>query len=92
MPVGHCYHNRFLSQSDKFWTVNTESRNSIVTDKAGRQAFIPKEFKLFNLTRLRFVSNYFGCKMYRAGASVVITLPNAAGSLETFEVFRSFQL
>ncbi|HNG63650.1 MAG TPA: hypothetical protein PLK54_07835 [Ferruginibacter sp.] len=48
-----------FSQSDKFWTANTESRNSIVTDKAVDRLSFPKEFKLFNLNAAAFRQQLF---------------------------------
>lgn len=78
-----------FSQSDKFWTVNTESRNSIVTDKAVDRLSFPKEFKLFNLNAAAFRQQLFSVVDVQGRRSVVITLPNAAGSLETFEVFEA---
>ncbi|HMX37484.1 MAG TPA: zinc-dependent metalloprotease family protein, partial [Ferruginibacter sp.] len=78
-----------FSQSDKFWTANTESRNSIVTDKAVDRLSFPKEFKLFNLNAAAFRQQLFSVVDVQGRRSAVITLPNAAGSLETFEVFEA---
>lgn len=78
-----------FSQADKFWTVNNENKNAIATDKAVARLSYPKEFKLFNLNAAPFQQELFSVVDKQAKRSTIISLPNAAGSLEEFEVFES---
>lgn len=79
-----------FSQTGRYWAANNENRNSIATDKAvGRSAY-PKEYKLFNLNlglikqELMSVADKKPSKQ-----STVITLPNANGNFEEFEVYEA---
>ena len=78
-----------FSQSDKFWSVNNENKNNIATGKAVARLNYPKEFKLFNLSVVPFRQELFTVVDKQAKKSTVISLPNAAGSLEQFEIFES---
>ncbi|MGF2413821.1 MAG: reprolysin-like metallopeptidase, partial [Ferruginibacter sp.] len=79
-----------FSQTDKFWSANNENPNAIATDKAVARLSYPKAFKLFNLNDASLKQVLFAVVDGRgAKASTVISLPNAAGSLEQFEVFES---
>ena len=44
-----------FSQTDRAWSANTESRSSIITDKAVARLAYPKEFKLFNLNNSLYI-------------------------------------
>ena len=79
-----------FSQPDKFWSSNTESRSRIVTDKAVARQSYPKEFRLFNLDISLFRQELFTVVDNRnAKHSTLITLPNADGKLEQFEVVEA---
>jgi hypothetical protein len=80
-----------FSQADNFWSVNTENRSSISTDKAVARLSYPKEFKLFNLNTASLKQLLFAIvdKRNSLAHSTVITLPNADGGLEQFEVFEA---
>jgi Metallo-peptidase family M12B Reprolysin-like/Secretion system C-terminal sorting domain len=76
-----------FAQSDKFWSANTESKAGITTDKAVARLAWPKAFKLFDLN-----TSFLRKELLYAVAvkhSTVITLPNADGNLEEFEVFEA---
>jgi hypothetical protein len=79
-----------FAQADKFWSATTQSRVSIVTDKAVSRASFPRDFLLFNLD---FPALQGQLKSVVAGRvpvkSTMITLPNAAGKLEPFQVFEA---
>ena len=79
-----------FSQSDRYWSVNTENKSAIATDKAvGRLAY-PKQYKLFNLNAAAFGQELMSIVDKRsAKKSTVISLPNAAGGIEEFEVFEA---
>lgn len=79
-----------FSQTDRFWSANSESRSSIVPDKAVARLSYPKEFKLFNLNATQLRQDLFA--IVGKGAtkhSAIISLPNADGKLEQFEVVES---
>ncbi len=79
-----------FSQSDKFWSANKENKANIVTDKAVARLTYPKEFRLFNLnteTLRKELFSIVGSNL--TNRSTVITLPNADGGFEQFEVFEA---
>ncbi len=78
-----------FSQSDRFWSVNNESRGSITTDKAVARLSFPKEFKLFNVNMSSLRQELFTVADNSVRHSTVITLPNVNGQLEQFEVFEA---
>lgn len=79
-----------FSQSDRFWSGNTDARNSIVTDKAVARLSFPKEFRLFNLNTEAMRQELFTIVGNQpAKHTTVISLPNAEGNLEDFEVFEA---
>jgi hypothetical protein len=79
-----------FSQTDKFWSVNNESPGNIKTDKAVGRLSFPKAFKLFNVNAAAFRQELSAITGRNAVKhSTVISLPNADGSLEEFEVFEA---
>ena len=79
-----------FAQNNNFWTGNVENRSSITTDKAVARLAYPKVFKLFDLNTASLRKELFTI----VGANVkmhatIITLPNAAGNLEEFEIFEA---
>jgi hypothetical protein len=78
-----------FAQSDRFWSANTDSKTSIVTDKAVARTSFPKEFKLFNLNQDAIKQQLFSVVDNRLTHSTVITVPNVAGELESFEVYEA---
>jgi Metallo-peptidase family M12B Reprolysin-like/Secretion system C-terminal sorting domain/Bacterial pre-peptidase C-terminal domain/Fibronectin type III domain len=79
-----------FSQSDKFWSANSASRSNIVTDKAVARLSFPTEFKLFTLNASALKQELFTVVGRNATKhSTTISLPNADGMLEQFEVFEA---
>jgi hypothetical protein len=79
-----------FSQSDPFWSVNTDNRSSITTDKAVARLSYPKSFKLFNLNIEPLRQELFSIVGNNPSKhSTLISLPNAAGNLEQFEVYEA---
>jgi Metallo-peptidase family M12B Reprolysin-like/Secretion system C-terminal sorting domain/Bacterial pre-peptidase C-terminal domain/Fibronectin type III domain len=79
-----------FSQTDKFWSADNANRTSIVKDKAASRESFPKEFRLFNLNSSAFHQQLFSVIDNRSSNhSTVISLPNADGQLEKFEVFEA---
>lgn len=79
-----------FSQSDKSWSVNNENISNITTDKAVARLSYPKVFKLFNLNIEPLKLQLFSVVDKRTSKqSVVISIPNAAGNFEQFEVYEA---
>ena len=79
-----------FAQSDRFWSANNESKAGITTDKAVARLAYPKNFKLFDLSTSSLRRELFTIiGGNTAKHATVITLPNADGNLEEFEVFEA---
>jgi Metallo-peptidase family M12B Reprolysin-like/Secretion system C-terminal sorting domain/Bacterial pre-peptidase C-terminal domain/Fibronectin type III domain len=78
-----------FSQGDKFWSPNNVDRNNIPTDKAVGRLTYPKEFRLFNLNLEPLRQELLSVVDRSSKHSTVITLPNANGELEQFEVYEA---
>ncbi len=79
-----------FSQTDKFWSANNENRSSILTDKAVARLSYPKDYKLFNLNAGSLRQQLFSIvNKASSNSSTVISLPNADGNLELFEVVEA---
>ena len=78
-----------FSQGGGYWSSNSQARTSIPTDKAVARSTYPKEFKLFNLNAAPLRQQLFAVVDKQSKQSTVITLPNAAGNFEQFEVFEA---
>ncbi|MES1220362.1 MAG: peptidase, partial [Bacteroidota bacterium] len=79
-----------FSQTDKFWSANNENRSAIATEKAVARLSYPKDFKLFNLNAPPFRQELFAITSGNAlKHSAVISIPNADGDLEQFEVVEA---
>jgi Metallo-peptidase family M12B Reprolysin-like/Bacterial pre-peptidase C-terminal domain/Secretion system C-terminal sorting domain/Fibronectin type III domain len=78
------------AQNGQYWVANMESRSAIITDKAVARLSYPKEFKLFNLNAAPLMQQLMSVVDGRtAKQSTIITLPNAAGEMEQFEVYEA---
>ncbi|HET6766375.1 MAG TPA: zinc-dependent metalloprotease family protein [Chitinophagaceae bacterium] len=78
-----------FSQADRFWSPNNENKTAIPTDKAVARVSYPQEFKLFNLNAAPLRQELFSIVDKQPKRSTIITLPNAVGTLEQFEVFEA---
>ena len=79
-----------FSQSDKYWSANFASRSSLATDKAVSRKSYPSEFKLFNLNFASFKQTVLSAVQSRSSKnSTIISLPNADGNIEQFEIFEA---
>lgn len=78
-----------FAQTNKFWSLNNQSRSSIVADKSVSRSSFPNEVKLFNLNFEPFKQALFSIVGNNAmNKSTIITLPNADGNLEAFELYE----
>ena len=72
------------------WSPNTDSLSNIPKDKAVSRQSFPREFKLFNLNIEPLREQLFSITgSGRLEHSTVISLPNANGNIEQFEVFEA---
>ncbi len=78
-----------FSQADKFWSPNSKSIATIVKDKSTARLSYPKEFQLFDFNSNLFRQQIFKVVNNAQSHSTVITLPNASGSLERFEIVEA---
>ena len=79
-----------FSQADKFWSPNNDNRSDIATDKAVARNSYPGEFKLFNLNGPSFREELLSIAgSRRIKPSTVISIPNADGDIEQFEVVEA---
>jgi len=78
------------SAQQRVWSVNSESLSAITTDKAVARQSFPTSFKLFDLDIEPLRQQLFSIVDNNARqSSAVISLPNAAGNIEYFEVFEA---
>jgi hypothetical protein len=79
-----------FSQTEKYWSADNASRSAIITDKAVARLSFPSEFKLFDLNTSALKQVLFSVVGNSATKHVaIISLPNADGLLEQFEVFEA---
>jgi hypothetical protein len=83
-------HTSLQAQDKNFWSANNENRGAIITDVAAARYDYPKTFKLFNLETGALRQQLFSVvDANGARLSTIISLPNADGSIEQFEVFEA---
>jgi len=78
-----------FSQGDRFWSANNGDRNNIPTDKAVARLTYPQEFRLFNLNLAPLRQELLSVVDRSSKHSTVVTLPNANGDIEQFEVYEA---
>lgn len=77
------------SAQQNVWTLNNDNRAGMTTDKAVARPSFPKEFKLFSLNIEPLRQQLFSIVDSKAVQhSTVISLPNADGNIEQFEVYE----
>lgn len=77
------------SQSDKFWSAYKGDTGKITTDKAVSRISFPKEFDLYDLNLTHLRQTLFSMLNSTTPKRVVISLPNADGALEQFEMYEA---
>ena len=82
--------NLTVTAQHKIWSETTQNKSSIATDKSVARQSFPKEFLLFDLDIAPLRSQLFIVAGDSAREeSTVISLPNASGGIERFEVFEA---
>ncbi|MES2774006.1 MAG: zinc-dependent metalloprotease family protein [Bacteroidota bacterium] len=79
-----------FAQADRFWSANNENRAGMLKDQAVARVSYPKDFKLFNLDANAIKRELFSIVgSSRLNRSTIISLPNANGNFEQFEVVEA---
>jgi hypothetical protein len=78
------------AQTGKYWSSSEDSRGKIPTDKAVSRVNFPIDFKLFSLNIEPLRQELFSIVgKNNNGSKTIISLPNADGQMEQFEVFET---
>ncbi|MEO6391188.1 MAG: reprolysin-like metallopeptidase [Pyrinomonadaceae bacterium] len=81
---------RVADAQHEVWTENNASRASLVKDKGVARTSFPTEFKLFDLRFETLHEQLFSIVGNEARQhSTIISLPNADGNIEQFEVYEA---
>lgn len=79
-----------FSQTNRFWASHDSNDRSIIKDKSVARVSFPKEFKLFNLNDVLLRQELFSIVGSQATKrTTIISLPNADGGIEQFEVYEA---
>ena len=78
-----------FSQTNRSWSSTLEKSDNITKDKGVARLSFPKEFKLYNLNLDVLRNDLFSVIGNQSKHSTVISLPNADGDIEEFEVFEA---
>jgi len=76
------------SAQQLIWTENQEDRANIQTDRAVLRPSYPTDFRLYNLNIEPLRDQLFSIADRAGGQSTVISIPNADGQMERFEVYE----
>lgn len=80
--------NAAKAQEKNHWSAH-KSTDNIVLEKAVARLSFPKNFKLFDLTVEPLRQELFSVAGKNSAASAIISLPNAAGQTERYEIFEA---
>lgn len=78
-----------FSQTKDAWSLNLQNREHITKDKGVARVSFPKVYKLYNLNFDLLHDELFTVVGNQAKRSTVISLPNADGIIEEFEVYEA---
>ena len=76
------------SAQQLIWTENQQDRGDIPTDRAVLRPSYPTDFRLYNLNIEPLRDQLFSVVDRASGQSTVISIPNADGDIERFEVYE----
>jgi hypothetical protein len=79
---------KMTAQQKNYWTARTDAAQ-LTTDKAITRQSFPSEFRLFDLNIEPLRQDLFLIASKTTRQSTVITLPDADGSLQQYEVFEA---
>ena len=78
-----------FSQTNRSWSPTLEKSDNITKDKGVARLSFPKVFKLYNLNLDVLRNDLFSVVGNQSKHSTVISLPNADGTIEEFEVYEA---
>lgn len=78
-----------FSQTKTVWSPNVDNRDNIRKDKGVARVTFPKEFKLFSLNLNDLRNQLFTVVNNQIKHATIISLPNAEGNIEQFEVYEA---
>src|SRR5205085_11352212 len=78
-----------VSAQQIVWSADNESPASITKDKGVYRDSFPAEFKLFNLDLQPLKQQLFSITDSKTSRSEIISLPNADGEMEWYEVWEA---
>ncbi len=82
--------NQVFSQGERYWKQHINDGAKIITDKGVSRQSFPKKFQLFDLEINSLRQNLFSIVGAAASkTSTIISLPNADGAIEQFEVYEA---
>ncbi|WP_310557374.1 reprolysin-like metallopeptidase [Flavobacterium sp.] len=78
------------AQTDKYWSARNATTNKItVTDKGVARLSFPKKFDLYDLNTTQLRNSLFSTSNKSSNQTTIITLPNANGQFEQFEMIEA---
>ena len=77
-----------VSAQENIWSTNYGTPLSFIKDKAAERASFPKDFKLFNLNLEPLRQQVMSITDSKSHDSTIISLPNADGLMERFEIWE----
>ncbi|MES2812134.1 MAG: zinc-dependent metalloprotease family protein [Bacteroidota bacterium] len=77
------------AQSDKFWKKHDTSKGKITQNVATTRASFPKQFDLYELNLGELRNALFASLTNKSSQKIIITLPNANGQIEEFEMYEA---
>jgi subtilisin-like proprotein convertase family protein len=85
--MGVLFTTVMFSQNSNYWVTLEAAKTNVIKDKGVERLSFPKKFKLFELNISPLKQQLFSIVDHKSSSnSTVITLPNAEGGIEEFEV------
>ena len=78
-----------FSQKNNSWTKHLSTTDKIITDKGVNRESFPKVFNLYDLQFESLKQNLFSVVDNTSKHATIISLPNADGTIEEFEVYEA---
>ncbi|WP_394757975.1 reprolysin-like metallopeptidase [Flavobacterium sp.] len=77
------------AQTGGYWSSSETSKGRVATDKGVARLSFPKEFKLYDLNLGSMRETLFSTRNITSKTKTIISLPNADGQMEEFEMFEA---
>ena len=79
----------YAGTAQNYWSSHTGDASKIATDKSVARLSFPKDYKLFDLNATAIRQQLFTAINATGRHSTIISLPNANGGLEQYEIFEA---